>query len=244
MKRIAPLLLRKRRTGFGSLPSLATRLVRDGRRGKAGSGQAAALRWSGRRCAPTALRCSVSWPRRRTHCAHFVRCVQTTATSQSLMRAARAATSPALLGAPQARCGLPKPRFADTAEVFAANTNTRELRGRCCPAGAHAMAVAAARRLHCAARSGVASPNSLRSLRSLRSDDRDESVDEARWRAPTPALRCSSPPKSPPPGSACRDALTCRRKERPQTTATGRKPTPDRPLRLIRRGSCAARCRN
>ena len=77
--------------------------------------------------------------------------------------------------------------------------------GRRCPARAHAVAVAAARRLHCAARSGVASQNSLRSLRSLRSNTCDESVHEARWRAPTPALRCSSPPKSPPPGSARRE---------------------------------------
>jgi hypothetical protein len=79
-------------------------------------------------------------------------------------------------------------------------------RGRRCPARAHAVAVGAARPLHCAARSGVAPQNSLRSLRSLRSDNRGESVVDARWRAPTPALRCSSPPKSPPPGNACREA--------------------------------------
>jgi len=52
------------------------------------------------------------------------------------MRAARAATSPALLGAPQARCNLPEPRFADTAAVFAANTNTRGLGGKGCSLGA------------------------------------------------------------------------------------------------------------
>ena len=53
-------------------------------------------------------------------------------------------------------------------------------RGRRCPARAHAVAVAAARRLHCDARPGVAAQNSLRSLRSLRSDNRAESVYEAR----------------------------------------------------------------
>ena len=53
-------------------------------------------------------------------------------------------------------------------------------RGRRRPAGAHAVAVSAALRLHCDARPGVASHNSLRSLRSLRSDTCDESVDEAR----------------------------------------------------------------
>ena len=79
-------------------------------------------------------------------------------------------------------------------------------RGKGSPPGAHAVAVAAARSLHCAARSGVAPPNSLRSLRSLRSNTRGESVDEARAaHAPTPALRCSSPPKSRPAGCPCRE---------------------------------------
>ncbi len=83
---------------------------------------------------------------------------------------------------------------------------TSARRGKRCPAGAHAVAVGAARRLHCGPcacrrkgvrqahdspqglpcvrgalhRPGVASQNSLRSLRSLRSDNCDESVDEAR----------------------------------------------------------------
>jgi len=95
----------------------------------------------------------------------------------------------------------------------------REHRGRRYPSGAHAEAVGAGprrgpfvalHRLHCAARSGVAPQNSLRSLRSLRSNSRGESVVEARAaRAPTPALRCSSPPKSPPPGSTCREGHGC-----------------------------------
>ena len=77
-------------------------------------------------------------------------------------------------------------------------------RGRRYPPGAHAVAVCASLRLHCAARSGVAPQNSLRSLRSLRSNSRGESDNEPRWRAPTPAQRCSSPQKSPPPSTACR----------------------------------------
>ncbi len=77
-------------------------------------------------------------------------------------------------------------------------------RGRGHPPGAHAGAVCASLRLHCAARPGVAPHNSLRSLRSLRSNRRGESGVEARWRAPTPVLRCSSPQKSPPPGAPCR----------------------------------------
>ena len=99
-------------------------------------------------------------------------------------------------------------------------------RGRRCPSGAHAGAVSAALRLPCDARSGVAPQNSLRSLRSLRSNSCGESEDEARSRAPTPALRfwlrltsaarllpcaatsLSSPQKSPLPGTACRSATT------------------------------------
>jgi hypothetical protein len=117
----------------GPLLSLNDRFVRGGRRGKAGSGQAAALRWSGRRCAPTALRCSVSWPVAKLTALTSFAAFKQTATSQFLMRAARAATSPALLGAPQARCDLPEPRFADTAAVFATNTTTRGLCGKGCP---------------------------------------------------------------------------------------------------------------
>ena len=78
-------------------------------------------------------------------------------------------------------------------------------RGRRCPLEAHAGAVGLGGRLHCDARARVVPQNSLRSLRSLRSDIRGKSVHEARCRAPTPALRFSSPQKSPPAGCACRD---------------------------------------
>ncbi len=47
--------------------------------------------------------------RRRTHCAHFVRCVRTTATSMFTKRAARAVPSPALLGATQRAATGPHP---------------------------------------------------------------------------------------------------------------------------------------
>jgi len=59
-------------------------------------------------------------------------------------------------------------------------------------------AVGAAHRLPCAARPGVARRNSLRSLRELRSDNRRENDGRSALRAPTPRLRCSAPPKSPP----------------------------------------------
>ena len=78
------------------------------------------------------------------------------------------------------------------------------LRGRRYPAGAQCVAVGAARRLRCGARSGVAPRNSLRSLRSLCSNSRGESVSRSAPRAPTPALRSSPPHNAPPPGTACR----------------------------------------
>ena len=81
--------------------------------GKGGLGQAAVLRLGGRRRAPTPLRCSVSWPRRGTHCAPCSRSVQTAAPSQTTMRAARAAPRPVLLGASEARPHLPRHAFAE-----------------------------------------------------------------------------------------------------------------------------------
>ena len=90
--------------------------------------------------------------------------------------------------------------------AFVACVAWTERRGRRCPAEAKTLAVGAARRLHCAARARIAPQNSLRSLRSLRSDSCGESDDEARTAcAPIPALRCSSLPTSPPPGTACRE---------------------------------------
>ena len=77
-------------------------------------------------------------------------------------------------------------------------------RGRRYPPGAHASAVGPAGRLRCAARSGLAPPNSLRSLRSLRSDIGGESVDEARCarRArPCAARRLRNRPWRVPPAA-------------------------------------------
>ena len=98
-------------------------------------------------------------------------------------------------------------------------------RGRRYPPGAHAGAVGASHRLHCDARTRVAPHNSLRSLRSLRSDRCGESDLDARGRAPTPALRFSSPQKSPLPGTACREVhrlrLPAREPPRCQRTVAG-----------------------
>ena len=87
-------------------------VARDDLSGKGASGQAAALHWSGRRCATTALRCSVSWPVAELTALSSFASFKQAATSQITMRAARAATSPVLLGAPEARSSLPARAFA------------------------------------------------------------------------------------------------------------------------------------
>ncbi len=133
-------------------------------------------------------------------------------------------------------------------------------RGRRCPAGAHAVAVGAARRLRCGARPSVASQNSLRSLRSLRSDNCDESVYEARCarrlepsaprrhrnrprRAPPAALQRSwSLPQTPPASQqrrvrAGRAAPLGRREGEPGGKRSGGPLAPcERPGLLARRG--------
>ncbi len=101
-------------------------------------------------------------------------------------------------------------------------------RGGRYPAGAHAVAVGAARRLHCDARPGVASQNSLRSLRSLRSDNCAESVDEARCaRRPQACAsrRHRNRPRRAPPAALKSWGLARR--------------TPARPQRRVRAGRAA-----
>jgi hypothetical protein len=81
-------------------------------------------------------------------------------------------------------------------------------RGGRCPVWAPTVAVGPACRLRCASRSALASRNSLHSLRSFRSDNRGETVVEARAaHVPSALLRCSPPHKSPPPGAAHRAEL-------------------------------------
>ena len=87
-------------------------LRRKGVCGKGMPGRASALRFGGRRVRrfPSGAR---SLGRRRTHCAHCVRCVQTVGDSRFTKRAARAAESPVLLSASQARCHPPGHAFAE-----------------------------------------------------------------------------------------------------------------------------------
>src|SRR5450755_4880616 len=68
---------------------------------------------------------------RYVRCAH---CARTDAASQLWMRAARAAASPPLLGASEARPGPPERAFAPTLVDFAANTASAASR-RAVPGG-------------------------------------------------------------------------------------------------------------
>ncbi len=127
-------LMRAGWRGNGVLGQVKAQLVPalGGSCGKCVPGQSTALHLRVGREAPTALRCSVSRPRRSTHCAYCVRYVQTSATGQITKRAARAAASPVLLGAPQARRRLSWHAFA---VAFALRNKREEAARQAVPAG-------------------------------------------------------------------------------------------------------------
>ena len=212
------------RSAFGPLVTLNGCHAGQRRRGKGASGQAAARRWSGRRFAPTPLRCSVSWPRRRTHFAHFVRCVQTSATSQLTLRAAREATSPVLLGAPQARRGLPERAFADTLVLFAGRT-TRGAARQAVPGGGD-LCGDEKRRPGVGARSALRRLTRRGCLNGVSAANAVSSATrpQAEHRSGVGAQR-RPPQHEPSPGTACRAALKPSESGRPRTAATGRKQT-------------------
>ena len=91
---------------------------------KAAPGQAAPLHLGGRRCASTALRFSVAWPVAKLTALTSFAAFRQTATSQLWMRAARAATRPAMLGASEALRSLPGRAFAATVACFWRTTPT------------------------------------------------------------------------------------------------------------------------
>ena len=183
------------------------------------AGRGASLRRSALRTDCPAVRGLVA--RRRTRCIRCAHCVQTTATSQLLMRAARAATSPVLLGASQARRHLPARAFAETAVAFATGTKNRGLRGGRCPVGAIWVATSSAgpgsaraqRVLRDLTRRGCLSAMSAANAASSATRPRTEQ------RSAVGAQR-RPPPHEPPPGCARRDAPTCQ-----QMAAMGRKQT-------------------
>ena len=200
--------------------------------GKGACGQAGALRWSGRRCATTALRCSVSWPVAELTALTAFAAFKQAATSQITMRAARAATSPPLLGAPEARSSLPARAFAEPVVVLVENTTTGGSRQAVpgggavggdeevspdsnspedclCLANGRASWPGAA----CKARFGVGARSALRKLtcRSCLNGANEVSAVSSAAR-PRAEHRCAvgakrrPPQPAPPPGTACRDA--------------------------------------
>ena len=203
-----------------------------GWRGKGTPGQAAALRLGGRCCAPTPLRCSVSRPRRRTHSATCGRCVRTASTSQKTKRAARAATSPVLLGTSEARLRLPGRAFAEPAVACSLRRTGGGLRGRCCPRGAISVAtrsaapgsarVSALRELTCRGCSNAATAG--RAVSSAARPWREHRSGVGAQRRP--------PQHEPPAGSACRDARTRHESGHKRKTAKGQVRPPRSSLRL------------
>ena len=211
------------------------------RSGKGACRQAATLHWSGLRfaSAPLALAlasakacarrktvrrdcfssgrtASGSWPRRQTRSIRCAHCAQTAATSQSTMRASRAATSPALLGAPEARRNLPARASVQTSALgLATHADVGGFRGGRGPAGAIWVATSSAgpgsarasahrqlTRRRCL--SAMSAANAASSATRARTEQRS-AVDAQR----------RPPPNEPPTGSARRDARTHRTTQPP-----------------------------
>jgi hypothetical protein len=150
------------------------------------------------------------------------------------MRAARAATSPALLGTSEARLRLPGRAFAEPMVACIASRTTGGLRGRRCPLGA----ISGATR---SAAPGSARASALRELTCrgcLNAVSAANEVSSAArpWREHRSGvgLQGRPPRHEPPAGSACRDARTLHER----TSAKGRKraaPAAERPHRGARR---------
>jgi len=196
-------------------------IARDGRREqrRVRAGRGASLRRSPLRVDCPAVLGLVA--RRSTHCVRYALCAQTNATSQLLMRAARAATSPVLLGASQARRNLPARAFADTAAVFAANTTTRGLRGKGCPLGAIWVATSSAG----PGSARASAPQRLTRRGCLNAANEVSAVSSAarprtEQRSAVGAQR-RPPPHERPAGSPCRDALNPSKSGRSRTAASG-----------------------
>jgi len=191
------------------------------RRGKGVPGQAAPLRFSGRRCAPTALRCSVSWPVAKLTALTAFAAFKQTATSQLTKRAARAGHEPC---AARRLRGAAQPTRARLCRNVAClgEKHQRCLSGRWHPAGAISVATrsagprsARASALRQLTRGVCLNAANAVSAVSLAARPRTE------HRSAVGAKR-RPPQHEPPPGAARRDALTSAQGGRPRTAATGR----------------------
>ena len=203
------------RSAFGPLRSFeSVCILRPGWDGKGAPGQDTPLRLGGLRFAPTPLRCSVSWPRRGTHFAHCVRYVQTAATSQLTIRAAREATSPALLGASAALRALSGRAFAGRLVFHSTRREARSAR-QAVPGGGD----------FCGGEERRASVGARSAFRRLTRRNCLSAVSAANAASFATRLKAEHhsgvgakrrPPQGePPPGTACRAAPKPRERGRP-----------------------------
>ena len=170
--------------------------------GKGACGQASVLRWSGRRCATTALRCSVSWPVAELTALSSFAAFKQAATSQITMRAARAATSPVLLGAPEARSSLPARAFAATS--WLAPRKAALVASRQAVPGGGAVCGDEERRFEVGARSALRQLT-CRGCLSAVSEASSAARPRNEHRSAVDAQH-RPPQHEPPPAAACRDA--------------------------------------
>ena len=227
----------------GPLQSLKARSAGIGRGGKGAPEQAAPLHWSGRRCAPTALRCSVSRPRRKTRCVRCAHYAQTVATSQKTIRAARGATSPVLLGAPEALRVLSGRAFAGSPVFFAAK-NTRASARRAVP-GAGDLCGGEERRTSVGARSALRRLTRRNCLSVVSAANAASFATRLKAEHHSAVGAQRRPPQhEPPAGSACRAAPEPRESRPARTAATDREQMCEPLPRFMRRGSRDARWSN
>jgi hypothetical protein len=156
---------------------------------KGAGGQPSALQ-----CLPSlregSLRCSRSWPCRRTRCVRCAHYAQTDGDkSEDEARWRARATSAALLGCAQARCRLPARAFAETARHSPGAPHANRsggTRGGRYPAGATSVATRSAGL-------GSARASALRELTRRRLSERSERSERSEFGGATPgrASQCS-----------------------------------------------------
>ena len=200
------------RTVFASdlrLPSLWCMLIcfaRGDLRGKGTSGQAAALRWSGLRFAPTSLRCSVLWPAAELTSLTSFATFKQPAASQSLIRAARGGHKPCAARRSKGALQPARTRLRVWPRLFPGRTTTGSARqavpggGDFCGDEKRSPEVGARSAHPHLTRRGCLSGVSAANVASSAARPQDE------HRSGVGAKR-RPPQHEPPPGTACRASL-------------------------------------
>ena len=228
----------------GPLLPLGLRLACGHLGGQGACGQAAARDGGGRRCAPTALRCSAPGPRRETPFVRCAHCGQTVATSQSTKRAARAGPEPC---AARRRPHAPRParmHLCSCSGGVRRDPHHRRWHSRqAAPGGGslwsgeeHSPGVGARSALRPLTRRDCLTAVSAANAGSFATRPQGE------HRSAVVAKRRPLQ-REQPPGAACRDAKKAAVSDRQRSAATGRKP-PVGGRAFMRRGSRPARWSN